>query len=78
LGVIVDPSRLKVRTSRYFLSNRVTDWFAVILCAIAFVGKVRWKWNIIPMVLGDGLAGLMSIACNRRPEMGSSPSQSTI
>src|SRR2546423_3282580 len=35
------------------------DWFAIIVCAIAFLGMLRWKWNIIPVVLGSGLFGLI-------------------
>jgi chromate transporter len=35
------------------------DWFAIIVCAVAFVGMLRWKWSIIPVVLGSGLAGLV-------------------
>jgi chromate transporter len=35
------------------------DWFAAIVCAIAFVGMLRWNWNIIPVVLGSGLLGLL-------------------
>jgi chromate transporter len=35
------------------------DWFAVVMCVIAFAGILRWKWNIIPVVLGSGLAGLV-------------------
>ena len=35
------------------------DWFAVVICLIAFAGIVRWKWNIIPVILGSGLAGLV-------------------
>jgi chromate transporter len=35
------------------------DWFAAIVCAIAFVGMLRWNWNIIPVVLGSGLLGLI-------------------
>jgi chromate transporter len=35
------------------------DWFAVAICVIAFVGMLRWKWNIIAVVLGSGLAGLI-------------------
>lgn len=35
------------------------DWFAVVVCAIAFAGMLRWRWNIIPVVLGSGLAGLL-------------------
>jgi chromate transporter len=34
------------------------DWFAFIVCSIAFVGMLRWKWNIVPVVLGSGLLGL--------------------
>jgi chromate transporter len=35
------------------------DWFALVVCAIAFVGMLRWKWNIVPVVLGSGLVGLI-------------------
>ncbi len=35
------------------------DWFATAICAIAFVGMLRWKWNIIAVVLGSGAAGLV-------------------
>ena len=35
------------------------DWFAFTVCAIAFVGMLRWKWNIVPVVLGSGLLGLI-------------------
>ena len=35
------------------------DWFAVVICVIAFAGILRWKWNIIPVILGSGLAGLV-------------------
>jgi chromate transporter len=35
------------------------DWFAAIVCAIAFFGMLRWQWNIIPVVLGSGLLGLV-------------------
>src|SRR3984893_12805161 len=35
------------------------DWFAVVICVIAFVGILRGKWNIIPVILGSGLAGLI-------------------
>ncbi len=34
------------------------DWFAFTVCAIAFVGMLRWEWNIVPVVLGSGLVGL--------------------
>ena len=35
------------------------DWFAFMICAIAFVGMLRWKWNVVPVVLGSGLIGLI-------------------
>jgi chromate transporter len=35
------------------------DWFALSVSVIAFVGMLRWKWNIIPVVLGSGLLGLI-------------------
>jgi chromate transporter len=35
------------------------DWFAFTICAIAFVGMLRWKWNIVPVVIGSGLLGLI-------------------
>jgi chromate transporter len=35
------------------------DWFAAVVCAVAFVGMLRWKWNIIPVVLVSGFAGLL-------------------
>ena len=35
------------------------DWFAVILGSIALVGMVRWKWEIVPVVLGGGVVGLL-------------------
>jgi chromate transporter len=35
------------------------DWFAVVVCVISFVGILRWRWNIVPVVLGSGLVGLI-------------------
>jgi chromate transporter len=35
------------------------DWFAAIVCTVAFVGMLRWKWDIVPVVLGSGLLGLV-------------------
>lgn len=42
-----------------FPAAKTVDWFAVVVCAIAFAGILRWKWNIIPVILGSGLAGLI-------------------
>jgi hypothetical protein len=35
------------------------DWFAVIVSAFAFVGIVRWKCEIIPVVIAASVAGLV-------------------
>ena len=35
------------------------DWFAVCVALVAFAGIVRWKWDVIPVVLGAGVAGLL-------------------
>jgi len=33
---------------------------------IAFVGMLRWKWNIVPVVLGSGLVGLIYMLAGPR------------
>jgi chromate transporter len=35
------------------------DWFAVSISAIAFVGMWRFKWDIIPVVLGSAVFGIV-------------------
>jgi chromate transporter len=42
-----------------FPSANVVDWFAAAVCIVAFVGMMKWKWDIIPVVLGAGLIGLI-------------------
>ena len=42
-----------------FPAGRAIDWFALILGTIAFVGMLKWKWNVIPVVIGSGAAGLL-------------------
>jgi chromate transporter len=42
-----------------FPSVNSIDWFAVVVGLAAFVGMTKWKWDIIPVVLGAGLAGLI-------------------
>jgi chromate transporter len=34
------------------------DPFALVIGVVALVGLVRWKWDVVPVVLGAGLAGL--------------------
>ncbi len=40
-------------------SEGVVDWFAVIVSVITFVGMLKWNWNIIAVVVGSGLVGLI-------------------
>ncbi|MEA3204491.1 MAG: chromate transporter [Verrucomicrobiota bacterium] len=40
-------------------SANVVDWFAVVLGLAAFVAMIKWKVDIIPVVLGAGLLGLI-------------------
>ena len=42
-----------------FPGRAAVDWFAVIVSLMAFVGMLRWRWDIIPVVLGAGVAGLI-------------------
>jgi chromate transporter len=35
------------------------DWFACVLAFITFAGLWRWKWNVVFVVLGAGVAGLL-------------------
>ena len=42
-----------------FPAANTVDWFAVIVGVAAFIGMTRWKWDIIPVVLGAGLVGLL-------------------
>jgi hypothetical protein len=35
------------------------DWFAVVVSAAAFIGMVKWKWDIVPVMLGAGAIGLV-------------------
>ncbi|MFL6583674.1 MAG: chromate transporter [Chthoniobacterales bacterium] len=37
----------------------VIDWFAIALATVALVGMLRSKWEIIPVVLCSGAAGLL-------------------
>ena len=41
-----------------FPSAKVVDWFAIVIGAGAFIGMTRYKWDIIPVVLG-GVLGLL-------------------
>ncbi len=42
-----------------FPANLPVNWFGVVVCVVAFIGMVKWKWDIIPVVLGAGLLGVL-------------------
>src|SRR6266566_291918 len=39
--------------------NGPFNWFAAVVGVVAFFGMWRWKWSIIPVILGSGLLGLL-------------------
>ena len=42
-----------------FPGDGTVDPFAILIATVAFIGMVRWKWDIIPVVLSAGFAGLI-------------------
>src|SRR5438874_989332 len=42
-----------------FPGHGTIDWFAVVVSLIAFVGMLRWKWDVVPVVLVSGVLGLL-------------------
>jgi chromate transporter len=43
----------------FFPGNGAVDWFAILLCAAAFVAMLRYKIDIIPVIIGAGILGLL-------------------
>ncbi len=42
-----------------FPNHRALDWFALVLGLVALVGMLKWKWDVIPVIVGSGLLGLL-------------------
>jgi chromate transporter len=42
-----------------FPNGKGLDWVALAISVIAFIGMWKWKWDVIPVVIGSGLAGLL-------------------
>jgi chromate transporter len=42
-----------------FPNHKGLDWFALALALVALIGMLRWKWDVIPVVIGSGLVGLI-------------------
>src|SRR5437588_7505856 len=43
----------------FFPTSGTVDWFAIFLCAAAFVTMLRYKIDIIPVIIGAGILGLL-------------------
>ena len=41
-----------------FPASGPIDWFAATVSLSAFVGIIRWKWGVIPVILGAGILGV--------------------
>ncbi len=39
--------------------GRPVNWAGAVICGVALVGMVRWKWGIIPVMLASGGIGLL-------------------
>jgi len=42
-----------------FPEGKGIDWFALAIGVIAFAGMLKFKWSVVPVVLGSGAAGLI-------------------
>jgi chromate transporter len=43
----------------FFPATGTIDWFAILLCVAAFVAMTRYKVDIIPVVIGAGVLGVL-------------------
>jgi len=42
-----------------FPNGGSVDWFALGITVVAFFGMLKWKWDVIPVVIAAGLVGLI-------------------
>jgi chromate transporter len=42
-----------------FPRGNALDGFAAVVSIIAFIGMMKWKWDVVPVILGAGAAGLI-------------------
>ena len=42
-----------------FPNDGRADWIAVALGVVAFIGMLKWKWDVVAVVIGGGAAGLL-------------------
>ncbi|MEP7071187.1 MAG: chromate efflux transporter [Verrucomicrobiota bacterium] len=58
VGVILNLA-VWFATHVYFPRTGQIDWFAITLSAMALFGLLRWKWNVIPVVIASGVSGVI-------------------
>ena len=39
--------------------GRTVDAYALVVSLAAFVGMMKWKWSVIPVVFGAGVLGMI-------------------
>jgi chromate transporter len=42
----------------FFPESRTVDWLAIGVATIALIGLLKWKWNVVAVILGSGVVGL--------------------
>jgi chromate transporter len=58
VGVVVNLA-VWFALNTLFPGHAAIDWFAIGLSAVALIGMLQWKWDVIPVVVGSGLCGLV-------------------
>ena len=46
------------------------NWWGIAVAAIAFAGMQKWKWDIIPVIAGAALLGLLRWGATFLPILG--------
>ena len=57
VGVVLNLAVWFARNA-IFPEGHHIDWVALAICLVAFIGMLRWKWDVIPVVIGAALLGL--------------------
>jgi len=45
-----------------FPQPHALDWFALAVATVAFIGMLKWKWDVIAVVIGSAMLGLIHFA----------------
>lgn len=58
VGVVVNLA-VWFALNALFPNHQGLDWFALAFALVALIGMLRWKWDVIPVVIGSGFVGLI-------------------